>query len=66
MMCESTVYLMKGSEKSLLKAETSKVFIEDDRVVCVGPFGEKLEVENAELSEINLMKHEIILRRKKG
>ncbi|MBU1158461.1 MAG: CooT family nickel-binding protein [Candidatus Thermoplasmatota archaeon] len=65
-MCESAVYLMKGSEKSLIKAETSKILIEDGMVVCIGAFGEKIEVENAELSEINLMKHEIILRPKKG
>lgn len=63
-MCESAVYLVKGSEKNLVMAEAAKVLISGSSVTCIDVLGERKVVDGAELVEANLVKHEIILRKK--
>jgi len=63
-MCESAVYLVKGSEKNLVMAEAAKVLINGSSVTCIDTLGERKVVDGAELVEANLVKHEIILRKK--
>lgn len=63
-MCESAVYLVKGSEKNLVMAEAAKVLINGSSVTCIDTLGERKVVDDAELVEANLVKHEIILRKK--
>jgi predicted RNA-binding protein len=63
-MCESAVYLVKGSEKNLVMAEAAKVLINGSSVTCIDMLGERKVVDGAELVEANLVKHEIILRKK--
>lgn len=61
-MCESSVYLMKGSGRELVMEEAARVIVEAGRIVCVNTLGERRVVEGAEIAEANLVKHEILLR----
>ncbi len=65
-MCESSVYVLKGSEKSLVMAEAARVLVSGDEVTCVGIAGDRKTVKGVELAEANLMRHEIILKPRKG
>lgn len=65
-MCESSVYLVKGSEKSLVMAEVARVLVSGHEITCVGVAGDRKTVSDVELSEANLVRHEIILRPRKG
>jgi len=61
-MCESTVYIVSGSEKKLVMAEVARVLVDGERVTCVDTLGERRTVDHARISEANLVKHEIVLR----
>lgn len=65
-MCESAVYLVKGSEKALVMAEAARVLVSGNDVTCVDIAGERKTLHGVELSEANLVRHEIILRPRKG
>ena len=65
-MCESAVYLMDDEERTMIMPEAARVIITDEGVVCVDTLGERRLVENAELHEANLIKHEIILKRRRS
>lgn len=65
-MCESAVYLVKGSERTLVMQEAAKVLVTTDGVVCIDTLGERRTVPGAELAEADLMKHEITLRPREG
>ncbi len=65
-MCESSVYLVKGSERSLVMTDVAKIVMSDAGVTCVNTIGDRTTVQDAELSEANLVRHEIILRPRKG
>ncbi len=65
-MCESAVYLLEGEERALIMAEAARLLITDDGVVCVDVLGERKTVEGAVLHEANLIKHEILLRRRQS
>lgn len=61
-MCESVVFLIRGSERELIMEEAAKVIVDGRRIVCVNTLGERKAVDDAEISEANLVKHEILLR----
>ncbi len=61
-MCESTVYLLKGSERVLLMPEAARVMVTGDSITCFDTLGERKVFSNAKLVEANLVKHEIILK----
>jgi len=61
-MCESSVFLVRGSGRELVMEEVAKVIVEGRRIVCVNTVGERRAVEGAEIAEANLLKHEIVLR----
>jgi predicted RNA-binding protein len=65
-MCESAVYLIRDSERTLVMQEAAKLISTDDGIVCVSPMGERIEMADVEIAEANLMKHEIILRPRKA
>lgn len=65
-MCESAVYLLEGEERMLVMSEAARVLITGEGVVCVDVLGEKRTVEGAVLHEANLIKHEILLKRRQG
>ena len=64
-MCESAVFLLDGEERTMIMPEAARVLITGDGVVCIDTLGERRLVEDAELHEANLIKHEIILRRRR-
>ncbi|MDH3364722.1 MAG: CooT family nickel-binding protein [Thermoplasmata archaeon] len=65
-MCESAVYLLEGEERTLIMPEAARVLITEEGVVCVDLLGERRTVEGAELHEANLIKHEILLKRRES
>lgn len=50
----------------MIMREAARVLITDDGVVCVDVLGERKLVEGAELHEANLIRHEILLKRRQS
>lgn len=65
-MCESAVYLLSGEERTMIMREAARVIITDEGVVCVDTLGGRKLVEDAELHEANLIRHEILLKRRQS
>jgi predicted RNA-binding protein len=65
-MCESAVYLVKGSERTLVMSEAARIVVHDGGVTCVDTLGDRKEVPGARISEANLVRHEILLTVGKG
>ncbi len=65
-MCESAVYLVKGSEKLLVMPEAARVLVSGNDITCVDTLGDMKTVKDVELAEANLVRHEIILRPRKA
>jgi predicted RNA-binding protein len=65
-MCESTVYLMKGSEKVVVMAEAARIIVNNDGITCIDTLGERKEVPQVRIVDANLVKHEIILKPRSG
>jgi len=61
-VCESSVYLVKGNEKTLVMQEAARLQIFEGGVVCVSALGDRLELADVEIADANLIKHEIVLR----
>jgi predicted RNA-binding protein len=61
-MCESAVYLVKGSERTLVMPEVARLVVHDRGITCIDTLGDRKEVPGARISEANLVKHEIVLR----
>lgn len=61
-MCESSVFLLRGSARELVMDEVARVISEGRKITCINTLGERRFVEGAEIAEANLMKHEILLR----
>lgn len=61
-MCESSVFILRGSEKTLVMREAARLQVSQDGIVVVSAIGERVEVPGAEIVDANLIKHEIVLR----
>jgi len=65
-MCESTVYLMKGSERVVVMSDAARIIVNNDGVTCIDTLGERKEVPQVKIVDANLVKHEIILKPRSG
>jgi len=65
-MCESAVFLVKGTDKLLIMPEAARVLVSGNDITCVDTLGDMKTLRNVELSEANLVRHEIILRPRKA
>lgn len=65
-MCESAVYLVKGSEKLLVMDEAARVLVSGNDITCIDTLGDMKTIKDVELAEANLVRHEIILRPRKA
>lgn len=63
-MCESKVYIQENEEKKVVMEEAAKIVPGGNKIKVYGILGNLEEVEGCEIDVIDLMKHEIILRRK--
>jgi len=61
-MCESAVFILKGSEKTMVMPEAARILVSGDSVICIDTLGERKVIENARIAEANLLNHEILLR----
>lgn len=60
-MCQSTAYLIKGGKEEEFLTDIASIVPEEGRIRLVNLFGEEKVVE-AEIEEINLLEHRILLR----
>ena len=63
-MCESNVYIKEKEKKKLVMQEAAKILFEGDKIKIYGILGNSVEVDDCEIALIDLMKHEIILKKK--
>ena len=61
-MCESSVYLLKGSERILVMKEAARILVAGRDVVCIDSIGERKTVQGVGISDANLVKHEILVK----
>ena len=59
-MCESTVYLVKGTTKEEFMKDVARIEIRKGSFVCRDILGDSKELKKAVLKDINLMGHEIL------
>ncbi|RLA96101.1 MAG: RNA-binding protein [Deltaproteobacteria bacterium] len=60
-MCQSTAYLIKDGKEEEFLTDIASIVPEEGRIRLVNLFGEEKVVE-AEIEEINLLEHRILLR----
>lgn len=65
-MCESSVYLLNGSDKKVVMTDVARIIANSDGVTCIDLLGERMEVPQVRIADANLTKHEIILKPKSG
>jgi predicted RNA-binding protein len=58
--------MLKGSERTLVMKEASRVLIDGQNVICIDTFGGREVVKGARMHEANLVKHEILLKPLQG
>ena len=64
-MCESKVYIPEKEKKKLVMEEAAKIAVGGDNIKVYGILGNLVEVDDCEIDVIDLMKHEIVLKKKK-
>jgi predicted RNA-binding protein len=62
-MCEANAYILKNGQEELLLSEVDIIEPEGDGLRLVSIFGEQKLVK-ADIQQINLVNHKIILREK--
>jgi len=65
-MCESTVFLMKGSEKIVVMSDAARIIVNNGGVTCIDTLGERKDVPQVRIVDANLLKHEIVLKPRSG
>ena len=65
-MCESTVFLMKGSEKIVVMSDAARIIVNNGGITCIDTLGERKDVPQVRIVDANLVKHEIILKPRSG
>lgn len=62
-MCESNVYMRKGKKEELVFENLANLHFDGDKMVMENLFGEQKTVK-AEIKELRLMEHKIIIQTK--
>jgi predicted RNA-binding protein len=62
-MCESKVYLRNGTDIEKVADEAVEVCEENGSVIVVGLFGERVEIKDVRIIEVDARKHVIYLQR---
>ena len=65
-MCESSVYLLNGSDKTVVMSEVTRIIVNGDGVTCIDLLGERKEIPRVRIADADLAKHEIVLKPKSG
>lgn len=63
-MCESTVFFDDGENREVLMSDVVKITKGEDSIICMDLTGETKEIKNAEISEVDSLKHQVVLRTK--
>ncbi len=66
LVCESSVYLLNGSEKTIVMSDVSRIIVSGDGVTCIGTLGERRDVPGVRISDAMLSKHEVLLKPRSG
>ena len=62
-MCESTVLMKSETGITTVMPEAISVRVEGDKIRCVDIIGRETTVDSARISEIDLLRHRILLER---
>lgn len=63
LMCESAVVLESAEGTETVMPEAAMVWVKGSDIVCVDILGREMAVNNARISEIDLMGHRVLLTR---
>lgn len=63
-MCESRVIVRKGEEEDTVMDAAAHVRFLRESIICRNITGEEVMLDDVEIKEINLIRHEIILERR--
>lgn len=63
-MCESRIVVVEGGVERTAMEEAAKIVIEDDSIICSDIMGRELKLEDMVIDTIDLMKHEIVIRKR--
>jgi|GEM_PF-432130 len=63
-MCESDVYVLEEGGKKLVMKDAAKILFEGNKIKICGILGNSMEVDDCIIDVIDLMKHEIVLKKK--
>jgi predicted RNA-binding protein len=61
-MCESSVFLMEGGERKKIMNEAVLIRDDGNKIIIIGLMGEKKEIERARIAEVDVDRHEVVLR----
>jgi len=62
-MCESKVIIIEGGKRNIVMDAAATIKVDGDTIICTDITGESVEVKNVKVSEMNLLRHEILLER---
>jgi predicted RNA-binding protein len=62
-MCESKVIIIEGGKREIVMDAAANIKVDGATIVCTDITGESVEVKNVRVSEMNLLRHEILLER---
>lgn len=62
-MCEANAYILNGEQEELFMEKVDRVIPEDGQLILENIFGQK-KIVKAEIKELALVDHRIILERK--
>jgi len=63
-MCESKVVVIESGAERVAMEEAAKIVIHEDAIVCSDIMGREIRLENMDIDTIDLMKHEIVIRKR--
>jgi len=63
-MCESKVVVVEGGVERVAMEEAAKIVIRGDVITCSDIVGRELRLEDMDIDIIDLMKHEIVIRKR--
>lgn len=63
-MCESRVVVVEGGAERVAMEEAARIVVEKDAIICSDIMGREIKLENMDIDIIDLMKHEIVIRKR--
>ena len=62
-MCESTIIIDDGENREDVMRDVVKVYVDKNSITCLDITGDTKQFDNVQISEIDSLKHNIVLRK---